>query len=345
MFVFLLHGRSFIDGLTESNTFAGKWLYFPAWSGVWIFFFLSGYLFSYNMTNNKYNLFNTEGNINLKQLFKFYGTRLLRLAPIYYLYMLLLDFFKNGEWILGNTKIALRSFLFCFNGTGGIVGTGHLWYISTAIQLYILIPFMYFIINKLIIKFKDADLLVFFVILVLGYAWRNLACRLSIDWYNWIYTFSLSNIDIVCCGLLAPSIVKKINNNNLTNKILSAILFTVTVVYNIYIYAESYIGIYRNIMPSIYIIVCLYLISSYRCDYRVSHGIINWFSKYTYVFYIFHIMSFLYTARIFNKYNFINSFSIGIKYILFFVMSFLITLAISYVFTEFFNFKRKKVKK
>ena len=44
VFVFVLHGRSYVEGVDN-----GFWLFamltnFPAWAGVWILFFLSGYL-------------------------------------------------------------------------------------------------------------------------------------------------------------------------------------------------------------------------------------------------------------------------------------------------------------
>lgn len=43
LFVFLLHGRSYIPRINELPRVINWVTYLPAWAGVWIFLFLSGY--------------------------------------------------------------------------------------------------------------------------------------------------------------------------------------------------------------------------------------------------------------------------------------------------------------
>ena len=88
MFVFLLHGRSYVGGVSDGPEFFAMITNFPAWAGVWILFFLSGYLIQKGFVSGKYQIFNKKL-LSIKELFKFYLKRFLRIAPAYYLYIFL----------------------------------------------------------------------------------------------------------------------------------------------------------------------------------------------------------------------------------------------------------------
>ena len=148
MFVFFLHGRSYIDGVDD-----GHWLFamitnFPAWAGVWILFFLSGYLLCKGFFKNRYPIFE-DGKVRPKKLFEFYLRRFLKIAPAYYIYLLLFVVIQANEYFVSSPLTALKLFTFTFNGVGGISGIGHLWYISLAMWFYVFAPFFYQIISKM----------------------------------------------------------------------------------------------------------------------------------------------------------------------------------------------------
>ena len=146
MFVFLLHGRSYVAGIDD-----GFWLFtmfsnMPAWSGVWILFFLSGYLLQKGFLKNRYPVFE-DGKLKPRELFGFYLKRFLKIAPAYYIYLLLFVVLSGNDYFFSSPISALKVLTFTFNGNGGISGVGHLWYISVAMWFYVLAPFFYYVIE------------------------------------------------------------------------------------------------------------------------------------------------------------------------------------------------------
>lgn len=123
------------------------------WSGVDLFFILSGFLLGRILLQNK----------NSKNYFKtFYARRFFRIFPLYYLvlgiYMLLYFSIPNiTEKIpsLFNNKIPLWSYvLYCQNFVMWIketIGAGWLgvtWSLANEEQFYLLLPFLIFFLNK-----------------------------------------------------------------------------------------------------------------------------------------------------------------------------------------------------
>lgn len=340
-FVFTLHCRSSVGETGIEGSFLGQWFCMPAWSGVWIFFFLSSYLFALNMRKGKYGIINSDGKLVPRKLLGYYGSRFKRFVPIYFLYMILFDLFTQGEWVLSNPKPALLSFLFLFNGLGGVAGIGHLWYISTAIQLYLAMPLLFWFLAKLIRRSDKLVFPLFLATLLIGFAWRNIAHMKNIDWYTWVYTFWGSNIDLICCGILAAFIADSVKFNG-ANRALSVVLFLMLVLYNVIIYAQEVLAIYRYILPSVYILTCTYLVAAFKPDKRARGGVFNVFSKYSYGFYVFHIASFMYTETLFSRIGFDKIETFDVRYGLFLAVSAVISMSLSVIFTDCFAIKSRK---
>ncbi len=92
-FVFLCHGRSYVDGISD---WQGKYSFLtvtPAWAGVWIFLFISGYGLGCGYWCGKYF---PDNEFTLNRLCNFYKRRFFRIAPIYYLYCVLFEIFGGG---------------------------------------------------------------------------------------------------------------------------------------------------------------------------------------------------------------------------------------------------------
>jgi len=114
------------------------------------------------------------------------------------------------------------------------------------------------------------------------------------------------------------------------------------VVYNVIIYAQEILAIYRYILPSVYILTCTYLVAAFKPDKRARGGVFNVFSKYSYGFYVFHIASFMYTETLFSRIGFDKIETFDVRYGLFLAVSAVISMSLSVIFTDCFAIKSRK---
>lgn len=361
MFVFLLHGRSYIEGIND-----GFWLFtmfsnMPAWAGVWILFFLSGYLLQKGFLKNRYPVFE-DGKLRPRELFNFYLKRFLKIAPAYYIYILLFLIIKVNTYFITSPLEALKIITFTFNGDGSISGLGHLWYISVAMWLYVLAPFFYYIIDK--IKSTKALSLSFAIVVIFGFALRNGLWFTDLSWYTFNYTFLPCNIDLFFGGMLACSLTERIANTKEAGvkqiyRILASFLFVATVLVNCYVYWQDIYYIYQYILPTVYILSCSFLLwafdsaktkrekPTWSAIRRNPLRLIDRFSPITYAFYIFHICAFKFMEEALTLWSEYASLSVYSRYAIFLGGSFLISLLLGVLFTKmisvFGNTKKKNV--
>lgn len=362
LFVFLLHGSGSISGLNGAKS-SLTWLAFlPAWSGVWIFFFLSGFTIGLGMWNNRYQLINEQGKVSLRGVLKFYYGRFLKIAPIYYGFCLLWDLFGGQAYFANNPIVFIKMLTFTFNGGGGAGQLGHLWYVSTAMQLYLLMPFVYFLINKV----RNSRWLValFSLTVVVGAILRIVLYDVGVDWYSRIYTFAPMNVDLIASGIIFAKIVQTVPTlkRSMMTKLVVALLFVGLVLFNCKIYySGGWINtrIYRTMLPSAYVLICAAMIVSfYRTRVRgvptyepkIKKNplvLIDRFSPYTYAFYVFHVSVFGYLEQSLLTKDWYIHLPLAARYSLFFVFAFLITLFIAVFCTKMFswigNSRKKKV--
>ncbi|MGI5888669.1 MAG: acyltransferase family protein, partial [Oscillospiraceae bacterium] len=233
LYVCLLHGRSNIPNIKYSSPIIQTLTLLPAWSGVWIFFLISGYTLGLGLFSGKYNIISAESNkINWKSIWIFYSRRFIRLAPLYYFYIIVFEIISGNYIVNTSPLMLLKLCTFTFNGVDGIGGLGHLWYVSTAMQLYIVVPFIYILLNKIDEKFT---IKLFFAVSLAGLLLRNIFYYCDFDWYRTTYTSFLGNLDLIVAGMILAKIRdrKKFEKYNL----LSWILFLIVSLYNTYIYA------------------------------------------------------------------------------------------------------------
>ena len=348
MFVFLLHGRSYVAGIDD-----GFWLFtmfsnMPAWAGVWILFFLSGYLLQKGFLKNRYPVFES-GRLKPKALFGFYLKRFLKIAPAYYIYLLLFVVISGNDYFFSSPETALKILTFTFNGNGGISGVGHLWYISVAMWLYVLAPFLYYITDK--IKRTGSLAAAFAITVILGFALRNALWYTDLSWYTYNYTFLPCNIDIFFGGMLACSLTDRIAkkedlNIKLPLKIISALLFAAVVVLNCYVYWKEIYRVYQYLLPSAYILSGSFLLWCFDTDQRRREKptwsavkrnplrLIDRFSPITYAFYIFHICAFRYVENVLLLFAGYAELSLYLRYTIFMGASFAISLLLGVLFTK-----------
>lgn len=357
MFVFLLHGRSYVEGVDE-----GFWLFamitnFPAWAGVWILFFLSGYLLCKGFLKNRYSVFE-NGKLRPRELFGFYLHRFMKIAPAYYVYLLLFVVIRADEYFFSSPLTALKLFTFCFNGNGGISGVGHLWYISLAMWFYVFAPFFYWIINKL--KTNRALVTAFLLTVIFGAVLRCGMYYTGLPWYEFNYTFVPCNIDLFFGGMLACTITERIKEHNKKNntavKISSAVLFSAIFVFNTFVYWKELYGIYQYVMPTAYLLSSAFLLCSFDSENKKRTKptwaevrknplrVIDRFSPITYAFYIFHIVGFHYITSVLSLWKGYADLSVYLRYAIFMSLSFVVALIMGILFTRMtsvFGVKKK----
>lgn len=341
MFVFLLHGRSYIPKINDlSSPF--NWLTcFPAWAGVWIFLILSGYAIGYGFSTKRYPLIN-NGELKIRYFLRFYVGRFVKIAPLYYLYCFFFEILSGKVYFWKNPKYLVQMLTFTFNGNGGISGLGHLWYVSLAMQLYLAMPFLYILIGFL--KKKKVPLVtVYGIAVVAGLFIRTAIVSHGYDWYSRCYTNFLPNLDLVLAGMLIAemrtSFSVQLKKPTLL-KGLAAMLFIGLTLYNCFIYkgaTDAQLKIYRCLLPSVYAATCglLLLLSGNGKTLgqkSFTKRAVDWLSGHTYSFYIFHIAVFRYLNETMIQKPWFAQAGVGKQYVTFFFVSFLFTLILAIPF-------------
>lgn len=172
--------------------------FFFGWLGVDLFFVLSGFL----ITDILLKTVKRPGYLR-----NFYIRRILRIFPLYYLFVFLCLFIiprlsphfdikyysDNQAWLW----IYMQNWLYIFHGHDGTNAMHHLWSLAVEEQFYLIWPFIILIIRK------PTWLLAFMAILlaaVVGFRlwiWLNQVADLA--YFN-LYTFS--RIDGICIGCM-----------------------------------------------------------------------------------------------------------------------------------------------
>ena len=189
--VFGLHAV-ILSKAARPGTILPAFLYTPAWLSMWMLFALSGFLLGKRFYCHQY-----EG---AKGSWNFICRRFKRLAPSYFFFLLIVLLFHNPLFFISNGWLLdLRLISFTYNGIPGIDGVGATWFVSTIMQLYVMLPFFYhFLLKKISVRYT---LWVWGAIVLLGLGVRLVSTNL--DWYVWTYTFSVANLDI----FLAPFVL------------------------------------------------------------------------------------------------------------------------------------------
>lgn len=345
LLVFFLHIKIATAVLLPGISWWGPFFLFstPAWAGVWIFIMISGFLAGRGFFSEKYKL-SRNGVIG------FWLQKIIVLGIPTWTFVFIEGLLLNPTFMT-NYSALLRMLTFTYNGNPGATGMGAVWYISTVMQLFILAPLIFYFIRKAYSKHTSNLFwaVVTSVILLAGLLWRVLSLILDIDWYKYVYTLSLSNIDIFAAGMIVNifSINKK-KNSPIAAKILIPFLLAVLVIINCYLYflgTESSMFIYQRVLPTVYavlVILFLYVFTNPEpVKIRKTFFIraVTFISGISFQMYLWH--SAIMTAV---KFIFLDKFSFDIMavyawqtHIAVALISFILTVPVAWFFTKAFN--------
>jgi peptidoglycan/LPS O-acetylase OafA/YrhL len=206
-FLMVLFGHWFMvefapGNITDHNAIShGLWLLTASpWGGVWVFFTLSGYLMGKGFVSGRYRA-DRDG------ITKYFRNRALRIGPLYFVAAALAAIFLHPDFLLAAaTPPGMFNLLgvatFDDQESGPI---GALWSVSTEVQFYFLVPFLFALLNGVLTSRRN--ILVGLLII----AAISLSYKLSIMWqwgeipgvwYRYVYVPVLANIDILLVGFL-----------------------------------------------------------------------------------------------------------------------------------------------
>ena len=229
----------------------------PAWSGVTIFFFVSAYLNVIGFVKGKYPF-------TFKGIMTFYKKRLLKILIDYYILLaiLILVFYRN---IFVDDLYTFFRLIFCFyDGTTNVVSLpfiGHLWFVSTIVQFYLICPLIAFGVYKIKDK-KNLLLILFFVVLAVGQAIKIPLIYYKVGWHKYIYTPVYSNLDFFICGALFYAYNRDRKNVPLWLQITSIVVF-VGVIYANSCFNKEKEFITQAVFPSLVILSSAFVLFSF----------------------------------------------------------------------------------
>ncbi len=185
---------------------------------VWIFFCLSGYLMGKAFYSGRYSL-------DLKGVLMFWRNRALRILPLYYFTVFILavfvypDILKFENW---GYLVHLCSFTYSpWLTTTPLLFNGVMWSLSTEVQFYLFVPFLYAIFQPARLKRRwiipIMVLVVFIVFSLKLLIWIAFRAEITDSMYyafNYWYAPLVTNLDIFIIGFLLNPLLQSRRSAN-----------------------------------------------------------------------------------------------------------------------------------
>jgi peptidoglycan/LPS O-acetylase OafA/YrhL len=183
-----------------------SWLFFAA-GGAYLrtFFCLSGYLMGKLFYTGRYQL-------SWNGILQFWRNRVLRVFPLYFFAVLFLVVFVYPNLLkLENWGYLIRICTFTYNHSLPVDFNGPLWSLSTEVQFYLLVPFIYGFVKDRCTKprqiFMAIGAVILFTSLLRLFFWV-MDLRSGANVIAYWYTPLTSNLDMFMCGFFLNPLIQ-----------------------------------------------------------------------------------------------------------------------------------------
>jgi len=303
--------------------------------GVTMFFALSGFLITYLLLHEK-----QKQEIDIQ---KFYLRRILRIWPLYFLYLFtsILVAYQAGiskEPIpssLGYYIFLAANIPFIFGGALPFIA--HLWSIGVEEQFYLFWPW--------IIKNRKERTLITVIAFALVFLLLRLICRfIEYKWGNPLPYLVIQVIRFDCMAIGGLGAILFYNQNKLFEKIvylkvvqIIAWLVIVLLAFNKFHIASV---IDSDIISVITVIIIVNVCNNPHTLISLDYNIFNFLGKISYGIYVIHPLIIFFYARFLN----IFYLPVSVKYTLVYTGVVLLTIVVAYLSYEFYEKRFIKLK-
>ena len=223
-----------------------SWLMFSHGAiAVWIFFVLSGYLMGKVFYTKRYT-------VDIAGVIKFWRNRVLRIFPLYYFAVLILTIFVYPEILkFYNWGYLLRVCTFTYHpyiSFEAVKFNDVFWSLSTEVQFYLIVPFIYSLIQNRLNNQKKvfiAGLSIILATLIFrSFLWISFQTEITQEMgyaFKYWYTPLIVNLDLFICGFLLNALIqnRKLSfNPNQSRKIK---IFAVTLIILLYLFTAHHL--------------------------------------------------------------------------------------------------------
>ena len=324
MIIFMLHTKGFIPVNWNENCSKAWLFYTPAWAGTWIFFMLSGYGVGAGFYSGKYET-------SLDGVVHYYIKRIASILPLYWFWIITVAIFVKPEILMPSMEhfgYLLKLFFFNYQEEFFSAEFGLGWYMTTLIRLYLVAPFGYLLLRKLV-KSKKQTCFALILIVLIGFVARclmgyHIAVTGEGNWSPDIYKPFYFNFDIFFSGMLLNQLKEYRGEISYVHKtmgrLISMLALLLLVGINSYIYYDyaygrsNYLNIYCYVFPSVYIILVAFYIYYFEIqkDFKQTKltvgqlkknvmRIFDYFHKIQFPIYLFHSSILLCLANAYDK--------------------------------------------
>ncbi|MGB6295128.1 MAG: acyltransferase, partial [Rivularia sp. (in: cyanobacteria)] len=190
--------------------------------------------------------------VDIAGVIKFWRNRMLRISPLYYFAVLILSIFVYPEILkFSNWGYLLRVFTFTYHpyiSFEPVKFNDVFWSVSTEVQFYLIVPFLYSLIQKRLNNQKKvfiAGLSIIVATLILrSLLWISFHNEITQEMgyaFKYWYTPLIVNLDLFICGFLVNGLIQnhKLSFNPIQSRITK--IFAVSLIILLYLFSAHHL--------------------------------------------------------------------------------------------------------
>ncbi len=223
-----------------------SWLMFSHGAiAVWIFFVLSGYLMGKVFYTKRYRN-------DIAGVIKFWRNRALRIFPLYYFAVLILAVFVYPEVLkFSNWGYLFRISTFTYHpyiSFEAVKFNDVFWSLSTEVQFYLIVPFIYSLIQNRLNNQKKVFIAAFMIIfasfILRSLLWISFQKEITQEMgyaFKYWYTPLITNLDLFLCGFFVNGLIRNYKGFSNQTKSLTTKIFAVTLIILLYLFSAHHL--------------------------------------------------------------------------------------------------------